>query len=160
MSKLHALCLALTLLAAAFALATPGTAASGIAAEGTVVKKSNHSVAATIDRLEAILKEKGLTVFAKVDHQAGAQKAGLELRPTMLLVFGNPKLGTPLMQSGQTIGLDLPQKALAYEDAAGDVYLAYNDPAYLAGRHAITDRDEVFKRISGALGNFTDAAVK
>ncbi|WP_420345121.1 DUF302 domain-containing protein [Pelagibius sp.] len=160
MSKLHALCLALTLLATTFAFASSGTAASGAAAEGTVVKKSNHSVAATIDRLEAILKEKGLTIFARVDHQAGAQKAGLELRPTMLLVFGNPKLGTPLMQSGQTIGLDLPQKALAYEDAAGDVYLAYNDPAYLAGRHAIADRDEVFKRISGALGNFTDAAVK
>ncbi|NIA71957.1 DUF302 domain-containing protein [Pelagibius litoralis] len=134
--------------------------ASAEAADGLIVKKSSHSVSDTIDRLEAILKEKGLTVFAKVDHQAGAQKAGLELRPTMLLIFGNPKLGTPLMQSGQSIAIDLPQKALAYEDAAGDVYLAYNDPAYLSGRHAIADRAEVFKKITGALGAFTDAAVK
>lgn len=130
------------------------------AADGVIAKKSNHSVAETIDRLEAILKEKGLTVFARIDHAAGAGKAGLALRPTTLLIFGNPKLGTPLMQSAQTVGLDLPQKALAYQDAAGDVYLAYNDPAHLKARHAIAGRDEVLKKITGALDNFTSAAVQ
>ncbi|WP_422365193.1 DUF302 domain-containing protein [Pelagibius sp.] len=159
MKKLLPLCLALSLLALPLTLASPTQAAETMA-KGVIVKKSNHSAAETIDRLEAILKEKGLTVFAKVDHSAGAQKAGLELRPTVLLIFGNPKLGTPLMQSGQSIAIDLPQKALAYEDAAGDVWLAYNDPAYLSERHAIADRAEVFKKITGALGNFTDAAVK
>lgn len=146
---------ALALLVLALPVAGPAQAADGL-----ITKKSNHSVAQTIDRLEAILKDKGLTVFAKVDHQAGAEKAGLALRPTILLIFGNPKLGTPLMQSGQSVAIDLPQKALAYEDASGTVYLAYNDPGYLAGRHAIGDRGEVFKKISGALNAFTDAAVK
>ena len=127
---------------------------------GIVKKKSVHSVQDTIDRLDAILREKGLTVFAKVDHAAGGQKAGMTLRPTSLLIFGNPKLGTPLMQSNQTVGLDLPQKALAFEDANGDVYLVYNDPSYLAARHAITNRADVFKKVTGALNAMTDAAVK
>jgi len=129
-------------------------------AAGVVKKKSAHSVQDTIDRLDAILREKGLTIFAKVDHAAGGQKAGLALRPTSLLIFGNPKLGTPLMQSNQTIGLDLPQKALAFEDANGDVYLVYNDPSYLAARHAIADKADVFKKVTGALNAMTDAAVK
>jgi uncharacterized protein (DUF302 family) len=134
--------------------------AAGQGADGVVVKKSNHSVGETIDRLEAILTGKGLTVFARIDHQAGADKAGLDLRPTTLLIFGNPKLGTPLMQSAPTAAIDLPQKALAYEDAAGDVYLLYNDPAYLAARHGIAGRDAVLNKIAGALDKFTDAAVE
>jgi uncharacterized protein (DUF302 family) len=134
--------------------------AAGQATDGVVVKKSNYSVGETIDRLAAILGEKGLTVFARIDHEAGASKASLELRPTTVLIFGNPKLGTPLMQAAPTVAIDLPQKALAYEDAAGDVYLLYNDPAYLAARHGIAGRDAVLKKIAGALDTFTNAAVE
>jgi len=127
---------------------------------GMISKKSAHSVAATIDKLEGILKEKGLTIFARIDHAAGAKKAGLEMRPTELLVFGNPKLGTPLMKASQTTALDLPQKALAYQAESGDVFLVYNDPAYVSSRHKIEGADPVLKKITGALDAFTSAAVK
>jgi uncharacterized protein (DUF302 family) len=133
---------------------------SAMAAEGLVVKPSNHSVAETIDRLQAILEEKGLKIFGRVNHQAGAEAADLELRPTEVLIFGNPKLGTPLMTNAQTVAIDLPQKALAYEDENGKVFLAYNDPGYLVARHGIKDSDEVLNKIRGALGKFTDAAAK
>jgi len=127
---------------------------------GMISKKSAHSVAATIDKLEGILKEKGLTIFARIDHAAGAKKAGLDMRPTELLVFGNPKLGTPLMKASQTTALDLPQKALAYQAESGDVFLVYNDPAYVSSRHKIEGADPVLKKITGALDAFTSAAVK
>lgn len=133
---------------------------SAMAAEGLVVKPSNHSVGETIDRLQSALEEKGLTIFARINHQEGAAGVDLELRPTELLIFGNPKLGTPLMTSAQTTAIDLPQKALAYEDADGKVYLAYNDVGYLMARHDIKDRDEVLNKIRGALNNFTDAATQ
>jgi len=135
-------------------------ASTAIAAEGLVVKPSNYSVKETIDRLEAALSEKGLTIFARIDHQAGAAAADLELRPTQLLIFGNPKLGTPLMTSAQTTAIDLPQKALAYEAEDGKVYLTYNDIGYLQARHGIEGRDEVIGKIRGALGKFTDAATQ
>lgn len=132
---------------------------SAIAGEGLVVKPSNYSVAETIDRLQAALEDKGLTIFARIDHQAGAAKADLELAPTEVLIFGNPKLGTPLMAAAPTTAIDLPQKALAYEEG-GKVYLAYNDPGYLQARHGIEGPDEVLGKIRGALGKFTDAATK
>ena len=135
-------------------------ATTTIAAEGLVVKPSNYSVQETIDRLETVLKDKGLKIFARIDHEAGATGADLELSPTQVLIFGNPKLGTPLMTSAPTTAIDLPQKALAYEDADGKVYLAYNDIGYLQARHGIADRDEVIKKIRGALGKFTDAATQ
>lgn len=135
-------------------------AGTAIAAEGLVIKPSNYSVKETIDRLEAALSEKGLTIFARIDHQAGAAAADLELRPTQLLIFGNPKLGTPLMTSAQTTAIDLPQKALAYEAEDGKVYLTYNDIGYLQARHGIEGRDEVIGKIRGALGKFTDAATQ
>ena len=135
-------------------------AASAFAADGLVVKPSNYSVDETIDRLEAVLKEKGLKIFARIDHQAGAASADLDLPPTQLLIFGNPKLGTPLMTSAPTTAIDLPQKALAYEGDDGKVYLAYNDIGYLQARHGIEERDEVVAKIRGALGKFTDAATK
>jgi uncharacterized protein (DUF302 family) len=135
-------------------------AASAMAAEGLVVKPSNYSVQETLDRLQAALEEKGLKIFGRVDHQAGAEGAGLELRPTQVLIFGNPKLGTPLMTSAQTVAIDLPQKALAYEDENGQVHLVYNDVGYLQARHGVEGRDEVLAKIRGALNNFTDAAVK
>jgi uncharacterized protein (DUF302 family) len=89
------------------------------------------------DRLEAEIKAKGMTVFARIDHAAGAAELGLPLRPTELLIFGNAKAGTPLMQANQAIGIDLPLKALVFEDAAGTVWLSYNDPRWLAQRHGI-----------------------
>lgn len=135
-------------------------ATSAMAAEGLVVKPSNYPVGETIDRLQSMLEEKGLKIFARIDHQAGAEGAGLELRPTEVLIFGNPKLGTPLMTGAQTVAIDLPQKALAYEDEDGKVYLVYNDAGYLQARHGIEGRDEVLGKIRGALGNFTDAATK
>ncbi len=89
----------------------------------------------TMDRLEKEIRDRGLTVFARIDHGEGARQAGLALRPTELLVFGNAKGGTPLMQADQEMGIDLPLKALVYQDADGKVWLAYNDPQWLAGRH-------------------------
>jgi len=108
-----------------------------MAADGLITIKSGFGPEDTMKRLEAEVKAKGLTVFAHVDHAAGAAAVGLPLRPTDLLIFGNAKGGTPLMQARQAIGIDLPLKALAWEDSAGKVWLAYNDPAWLAARHDI-----------------------
>src|SRR5580704_18845486 len=102
---------------------------------GLITVPSAHSVKDALDRLEAHVKSKGMIVFARIDHAASAKEVGLALRPTVLLIFGNAKAGTPLMQAHQTIGIDLPLKVLAWEDAAGKVWLSYNDPAWLAARH-------------------------
>jgi uncharacterized protein (DUF302 family) len=127
---------------------------------GLITKTSAHSVEQTLDRLEKALKEKGIVVFARIDHAAGAKKVGAHLRPTELLIFGNPKLGTPLMQSNQTMGIDLPLKVLAWEDENGQVWLTYYAPAFLADRHGITDRADVLTQMSGALQKLTDVATK
>jgi len=132
--------------------------ASAIAVEGMVSVKSAHSVAVTADRLEKVLKSKGMTVFTRIDHAAGAQKVGKTLRPTELVIFGNPKVGTPLMLCSQSIAIDLPQKALIWEDADGDVWLSYNDPQYLASRHKTEGCDAVLKKVAGALGKFAGKA--
>lgn len=108
-----------------------------MADNGLVTIPSIHDVKETIDRLEADVKAKGMTVFARIDHAAGAKQAGMALRPTELLIFGNAKAGTPLMRAGQTIGIDLPLKMLGWEDAAGKVWLSYNDPVWLAERHGL-----------------------
>lgn len=105
------------------------------AADGLVALKSPHAAKATMDRLEKALKEKGLTIFARIDHSAGAAKIGKQLRPTELLIFGNPQGGTPFMECAQTAGIDLPLKALVWQDTSGQVWLGYNDPEYLARRH-------------------------
>lgn len=107
------------------------------AAEGLVAVKSPHSAKVTMDKLEAAVRQRGLTVFARVDHAAGAAKVGKSLRPTEVLVFGNPKGGTPFMECAQTVGIDLPLKALVWEDASAQVWLGYNDPAFLAKRHHV-----------------------
>lgn len=121
------------------ALMLTAAAATGFAADGLTALKSPHSVKITVDRLEAAAKARGLNIFLRVDHAAGAQKIGKQLRPTELLVFGNPQGGTPLMECAQTSGIDLPLKALAWQDAAGQVWLGYNTPDYLAKRHAAGD---------------------
>jgi uncharacterized protein (DUF302 family) len=107
------------------------------AVDGLTSVESAFGPMETMDRLEAGIRALGMTVFARIDHEAGASSAGLELRPTELLMFGNPKAGTPLMQAEQTIGVDLPLKALVWQDAAGVTRISWNDPAWLARRHGL-----------------------
>lgn len=109
--------------------------AHGMAADGLLALKSPHAAKDTADRLETVLKQKGMTIFARVDHAAGAAKIGKSLRPTELLIFGNPQGGTPFMECSQTVGIDLPLKALVWQDESGQVWIGYNDPAWLARRH-------------------------
>lgn len=108
----------------------------------------------TAGRLESALKEKGVNVIARVNHAQAAKKAEMDLRATEVVIFGNAKTGTPLMQCAQTIGIDLPQKALVWEDEKGQVWLAYNDQQYLAKRHGIARCDAAVSAMSGALANF------
>ena len=108
-----------------------------MAADGLITIKSAFGPEETMKRLEAEVRAKGMTVFAHVDHAAGAAAVGLPLRPTVLLIFGNAKGGTPLMQSAQTIGIDLPLKALVWQDASDATWLSYNDPAWLTHRHGV-----------------------
>lgn len=129
-------------------------------ADGMVNVQSKHDVVTTADKLEAVLKSKGMTVFNRIDHSAGAASVGHELRPTQLLIFGNPKVGSPLMKCAQSVAIDLPQKALIWEDEKGTVWLSYNDPAYLEDRHVIEGCDEVLKKVSGALAKFSKAATE
>lgn len=131
-----------------------------VMSNGLIMKRSPYSVSKTIQRLENVLRKKGFTIFAVVDHYAGANKAGIKLRPTKLLIFGNPKVGSHFFTSNQTAGIDLPMKALAWKDAKGQVWLAYNDPKYIAKRHGIRNRPAIVKKMTGALNNFTNAAVK
>src|SRR5271170_4867055 len=108
-----------------------------MAADGLITIPSPYGTEETMKRLEAAVTAKGLTTFARIDHAAGATTVGLSLRPTELLIFGNPKGGTPLMQAVQTVGIDLPLKALVWQDASGKTWLSYNDPAWIAKRHAL-----------------------
>jgi len=128
------------------------------AAQGLIEKTSAYPVDETVRRVEGLLERKGIHIFAVVDHKKNAQGAGLELNDEVLIVFGNPRLGTPLMQSNPTVGIDLPMKILVWRDAAGQVRVAYNDPAYLVRRHGIADRGEVVAKMSAALRRITDAA--
>ena len=108
-----------------------------MAENGLVTLRSEHDFATTLARLSTALEGKGITIFARIDHAAGAASVGLALRPTTLVIFGNPAAGTPLMQAGQTAGIDLPLKALVWQDADGAVHLTYNDPAWIAARHGL-----------------------
>jgi len=131
---------------------------TAVAGDGLISVKSSHDVKVTADRLENILNQKGMTVFIRVDHSAGAKKVGKQLRPTELVVFGNPKVGTPLMQCSQSVAIDLPQKALIWQDDRGQAWLTYNDPNYLAQRHGLSECTEVIKKVEKALSNFAKAA--
>lgn len=104
---------------------------------GLIHLASGHSVEDTLQRIESLLRERSVTVFAKVDHSGEAEKVGLTMRPTKLLIFGSPKAGTPLMQASPTVAIDLPLKALVWEDEQGKVWLTYNDPKYLQRRHEV-----------------------
>lgn len=127
-------------------------------ADGLIAIKSPYSPKDTMDRLESLLKQKGMTIFARVDHAAGAAKVGKTLRATELLIFGNPQGGTPFMECAQTVGIDLPLKALVWEDSTGTVWLAYNDPAYLAQRHGVS-QCPVVENLSKALAGFARDSV-
>ncbi|NIO43765.1 MAG: DUF302 domain-containing protein [Burkholderiales bacterium] len=120
--------------------------------------KSDRSVSATADKLDELARQRGLTVFARIDHGAGATKVGKTLRPTELLIFGNPNAGTPFMQCSQTVAIDLPLKALVWEDGSGQVWVGYNDPAYIAARHGVT-QCPVVENIRMALSSLINATV-
>jgi uncharacterized protein (DUF302 family) len=139
-----------------FLMALSATAADN----GLITKASKYSVADTISRLEAVLKASGMTVFARIDHRAEAEKVGLAMRPAQVIIFGNPKGGTPLMVASPTVAIDLPLKALVWEDANGRVWLSHNSLAYLKARHAITGQDELIGRLEKALETVTNKALE
>jgi uncharacterized protein (DUF302 family) len=129
-----------------------------IAADGLVAVKSPYSAKDTMNRLEEIVKQRGLIVFARVDHAAGAGKVGKTLRPTEVLIFGNPQGGTPFMECAQSVGIDLPLKALVWEDSSSQVWLGYNDPAFLAQRHGVA-QCPVIETLRKALAGIAEATV-
>ena len=133
---------------------------SAFAADGMVNVESGYSVAETADRLVNILNEKGMTVFVRINHAEGAGKAGIEIDPTELVIFGNPKVGSPLIKCQQSVAIDLPQKALIWQDADAKVWLSYNDPRYVEERHAVSGCEQVFAKIEKALAGISNAAAK
>jgi uncharacterized protein (DUF302 family) len=132
------------------------TAAMG--ANGLIAIKSPFAARETMNRFEENAKQRGLSVFARIDHAAGAAKIGKTLRPTEVLIFGNPQGGTPFMECAQTVGIDLPLKALVWEDAQGQVWLGYNDPEFLAQRHGVPQCPAVIS-LSKALSGLAEATV-
>ena len=121
------------------------------AAEGMVVMQSSHNVARTVDRLEKVVTNAGFRVFARINHGKAAKNVNIELKPVELLIFGKPKAGSLLMQSQPSVAIDLPMKYLVWEDAAGKVNIGWNDPAWIAARHGITDRGKLVEKMTGAL---------
>ncbi len=121
---------------------------------------SSHAVVETADKLEKIFLSKGMKVFQRIKHSEGAKNVGVELNPTELIIFGNPKIGSPLMKCAQTVAIDLPQKALVWQDDNKKVWITYNDPMYLKQRHNIQGCDKVLEKVSGALSKMTGAAAK
>ncbi|MFT6987607.1 MAG: hypothetical protein ACJAT7_003463 [Psychromonas sp.] len=131
---------------------------SVLATETVISIESNHTVKETADRFEQILEKKGLTLFARINHTTNAANVNLELAPTEVVIFGNPKVGTLLMQCSKTVAIDLPQKALFWEDIKGQAWLSYNNPEYLKERHNIKGCDLVINKISDLLGKLSKAA--
>ncbi len=127
-------------------------------ADGLVSVKSPRNAKDTMSRLEDVVKQRGLNVFARIDHAAGAAKIGKTLRPTEVLIFGNPQGGTPFMECQQTVGIDLPLKALVWEDSAGQTWLGYNDPVFLAQRHGAA-QCPVAENLRKALAGMVEAAI-
>jgi uncharacterized protein (DUF302 family) len=130
-----------------------------MAADGLIKVQSSHAPADTMERLVAEIGAKGLTVFARINHAAAAEEVGLALRPTELVIFGNAKGGTPLMQANQEIGIDLPLKALVWQDASGGTWISYNDPAWLAKRHGLgSEVEPAVKAMTAMLSAVTRSA--
>jgi uncharacterized protein (DUF302 family) len=136
-----------------FILTVPAGAENGV-----ITVPSSFSVEETADRMARILKDKGMTVFNRIKHSQGAAKVGITLRDTELILFGNPKVGSPLMKCQQSVAIDLPQKALIWEDDQAKVWISYNDPRYLVQRHGITGCDNTVSKIEKALAGITNAA--
>ena len=132
--------------------------APAMAADGVVNVQSAFNVQETADRLENILNEKGMTIFKRIKHSEGAGKVGVELRETELIIFGNPKVGSPLIKCQQSVAIDLPQKALVWEDRDSTVWISYNDPGYLKKRHDISGCEEVISKIKKALSGISKSA--
>jgi uncharacterized protein (DUF302 family) len=128
------------------------------AQDGMISLASPFGAAETFSRAEEVVLERGFTIFARVDHAAGAQTVGQNLRPTMLLIFGNPQGGTPFMQCAQTMGIDLPVKFLVWQDENAQVFLSYNDPVYLANRHDVANCP-VAQNMSAALDGIAQAII-
>lgn len=139
---------------------TVSIAAMSHAASAEMISKTSpHAVSVTIDRLQAAVEAAGATVFARVDHAKGAASIDAELRPTEVLMFGNPALGTPAMVDGQTAGVDLPLRVLVYEDATGQVNVVYHTLDTLASDHGLPADAEYLKKMTGAVDNLTNAAI-
>ena len=128
--------------------------------KGLLSIRSRFGPNETMDRLETAIRAQGMKVFARIDHAAGASEAGLELRPTEVIIFGNARGGTPLMQSAQTIGIDLPLKALVWEDASGTTWLSYNEPGWIAQRHGVANAEPVVSKMSAALSAMSRKATE
>jgi uncharacterized protein (DUF302 family) len=129
-----------------------------VAADGMVNVLSTLDVEETAGRMESILNEKGMTIFKRIKHSQGAGKVGIELRETELIIFANPKVGSPLMKCQQSVAIDLPQKALIWEDDKAKVWISYNDPRYLEKRHNISGCEEVLLKIEKALASIAKSA--
>jgi uncharacterized protein (DUF302 family) len=126
--------------------------------EGFTTIPSSSDPKETMDRLDAEIQAKGLTIFAQIDHAAGAAQVGLKLRPTQLIIFGNARGGTPLMQSVQTTGIDLPLKVLVWQDAAGKTWISYNEPRWIAQRHGIANAEPIVTKMAEQLSAISNAA--
>jgi uncharacterized protein (DUF302 family) len=118
---------------------------------GLTTIRSHFDHKETLNRLDAAIKAQGMKVFARIDHAAGAAEAGLTLAPTELIIFGNARGGTPLMQSVQTVGIDLPLKALVWEDASGAIWLSYNEPSWIAQRHDVANAEPIVSKMAAVL---------
>lgn len=127
---------------------------------GLVTVVSAHDVPTTADKFAAAAEDKGLILFSRIDHAAGAKKAGMTLDPTELIIFGSPKVGTALMKCGQTVAIDLPLKALVWQDGEGVVRLSYNTPAWLAERHQLAGCEKVLEKVDGALAGLAKASTQ
>jgi len=128
--------------------------------EGLTSIRSRFGPKETMDRLQAEIRAQGMTVFARIDHAAGAAEVGLTLPPTELIIFGNARGGTPLMQSVQTVGIDLPLKALVWQDTAGTTWLSYNEPSWTAQRHGVANAEPVVTKMTAALSAMSRKATK
>jgi uncharacterized protein (DUF302 family) len=127
--------------------------------DGLTICSSSYGPKETMDKLAAAVTGRGMAILARIDHAFAAEKVGMDLRPTELLLFGNPRAGTPLMQAAQTIGIDLPLKALVWQDEAGNTRLAYNDPTWLAKRHgAYAGMERILQAMSDALAGVAKEA--
>ena len=140
-------------------IARKAVAETVISENGLKTKSSPYDVDETVYRLEQIINDKGLTLFTRVDHSANAEKVGAELKPTQLLIFGNPKVGTPLMECSPTTALDLPQKILVWQNDDNQTHITYNQPQYLKQRHGIHGCDEILAKVSVVLQNITEQAI-